>query len=689
MQYLCFMLLALALLASCLSSPDQSPCADVDCSGHGTCVVAAVGAESFPTCQCVEGYAPTPSGMLCLAATDSSMCAGITCSDHGHCVSLQGLPWCMCEEGYQVSDDGMTCEDPCAEIDCSGHGACEATDQGPRCSCNEGYRSSLDGASCELIPTSDYVIYKLIEDEDPDSPVGRMTLDLTRMADGELVELMQFSIWILGRTTRQIWTLDSGQQQVTRLEFDDSFTQGHVSRRRWGLASFSHGAADLTIQRLDHLATIPASYTGSAAPIPMLGAYEYPGWTLGCFSAAFYMQAYQRFDAAASDPQELEVFWPGWGIVARVRVEKGPGHTPQKPVLFFVDQQVQVSYSDGLPQTIKLLDQEMSWERYDGANADLNLNPLDESVPYEPSPLPTDLTEAPVNFTSADGTQLLGTLALPANEIQPVPAVLMVSDLAASNRDIPFARLPQPLFQHLAAHLAHAGYATLRYDARGLGASQGDRSAATLQQMAQDATGAHDFLSTHPAVDATRIYVLSHGTGSMVALSILGAGVTVQGHVALAPVVHQADQMLIYSATKHIEASGMYQKYVDYQKQHYQDMAQQIADGTLEAPEYKGIPVTLWQDWLSFDGMDALTSFIGPVLLLRGAEDLETPPEQLDQAQIAAQDAQKTNLTAQTLPGLTFMLTEGSMSSLWETAALPLDLPASALSSIIGWLDQN
>ena len=56
-------------------------------------------------------------------------------------------------------------------------------------------------------------------------------------------------------------------------------------------------------------------------------------------------------------------------------------------------------------------------------------------------------------------------------------------------------------------------------------------------------------------------------------------------------------------------------------------------------------------------------------------------------AKQAAEDAKLTGLTAKTLKGLTFTLSTGTASSLWEEAALPLEVDAAALTALISWLD--
>lgn len=684
MKYLAS-LLVICLASSCNITPDRSPCRDVDCSGHGTCLTLSGGEAQapVPTCACDEGYSPSPSGMLCLPTTDSSLCAGITCSGHGTCVSLRGQPHCVCDTGFELGPDGTTCPDPCEGVTCSGHGTCSPTSTGPMCSCEAGYTESLDGVACEL--ASAYLIYKLVFDDDPTSIRGRVMLDTSELAAGTLKE--QISIDLFGgmdRKALQVWTLDSAGHEVTALEVDDLVDQCRVTRRRWAKATFDgQGSGTATFQRVDKVVTTDLSYQGAKRPVPMLGGFEYPGTTFGAMSPAFYLQALERYDKSGATSQTLEVFFPTAGIVAPVvMVASG---TPDKPELSFPEYAVKVTYDNGLPEQIQLGFVGMSLLRYEGTPADLNMVPLEPGTPVSTGTLPTIPQETSVSLTSGDGTSLSGTLALPPGSTAPtgLPAVLMVNDVTAEDRDHPYAPLIRaPLYRHLAAYLAHAGFASLRYDPR-------DKSKVSLAKLVQDAKAAYTALASAAEVDKSKVFVLSHGTSSIVALSLLKEGLTAKGYVALAPAIQKLDEVLLYKGTQPYKAAKCGKWYMNSIQKRYNDILKEITDGTYQEEELLRVPVSLWKDWLAFDGAATLGSFTGPVLVLRGDQDMEIPAEQVTAAEDAATAAGKTNLTAQTLPGLTFSFAEGSMDDLWESALLPLDLPQAATDPLLNWLKAN
>jgi dienelactone hydrolase len=692
-------------LGACQATPERNPCADVDCSGHGECLLVATGgAAATPSCSCDTGYSPTPSGMLCLPTTDTSLCAKVTCSNHGKCVSIKGKAQCRCDTGYRQGTGGLSCVDPCQGETCSGHGTCVRPTSATgsiSCSCDAGYQPTVGQAGCEARSEGSYLIYRLYYDQYPSSTLGRAALDLTdQSSKGRLVEQLYYRMYFdswrgLARSVRQVWTLDSSEQQVTAVEIDDVYQQGRKSRQRWVKASFdAKGGGAVSWQRLNKKASTTLSYKGSRRPIPMQGAFEYPGWSLGCFSPAFYIQALQRYDTSAKDPQYLEVFYPTGIQVTTVRVEAGTGATASKPVLYFPEHKIRVTYaSGGIPDKIQLVGNNMTWERYSGTPADLNMSPRKSATAFSPAALPTDNVQSQVSFSSSDGTKLAGTLTLPKGASGKVPAVLLVSDLTGYDRDHPYFLLLQaPLYKHLAAHLAHAGYASLRYDPRGgglMGTSSTTSTKVYLKELVADAEAAHAALAASTGVDSAKIFVLSHGTGSIAALTAIKGGLTARGYAALAPTLDKPADAFVHKFTYHLEAAEFSDKFIQGQEKWYKDSLAEIKAGTYKEDSFLWLPVTLWKDWLAFDGSAAIKAYSGPVLVLRGDEDMETADAQLKAAEAAAKAANKTNLTTKTLKGLGFTFATATESSLWEEAMLPLEVSTAALNALTAWLNAS
>jgi uncharacterized protein len=115
------------------------------------------------------------------------------------------------------------------------------------------------------------------------------------------------------------------------------------------------------------------------------------------------------------------------------------------------------------------------------------------------------------------------------------PAALLLPSLLPRDRDgrldrrrhpgwfLPSRRSESGLLAHLAGALASHGVASLRYDKRGCGRSDGEWSEAGLFTLVDDARDAIAFLRGRPEVDPTRIGLVGHGEGAWLALSVAAA----------------------------------------------------------------------------------------------------------------------------------------------------------------------
>jgi len=125
--------------------------------------------------------------------------------------------------------------------------------------------------------------------------------------------------------------------------------------------------------------------------------------------------------------------------------------------------------------------------------------------------------EISVSFPSVDGlVRLAGTLALPAGS-RPVHAVVLVSGTGPIDRDVTF--VGHALFRTLAEQLAGRGVASLRFDKRGVGESEGDFSQAGVEDFVSDVLGAKEYLIVQGGFVTEHTGLLGHSEGGMVALA--------------------------------------------------------------------------------------------------------------------------------------------------------------------------
>ena len=136
---------------------------------------------------------------------------------------------------------------------------------------------------------------------------------------------------------------------------------------------------------------------------------------------------------------------------------------------------------------------------------------------------------------TAGSATLAGTLTLPDAAAGRVPAVLLLASLLPRDRDGRFDTVQHPgwfdsanqagpgILARLAAALADHGVASLRYDKRGCGQSDGSWEESGLFTLIDDARDALAVLRGHDEVDASRIGLVGHGEGATLALSVSAA----------------------------------------------------------------------------------------------------------------------------------------------------------------------
>ncbi len=131
------------------------------------------------------------------------------------------------------------------------------------------------------------------------------------------------------------------------------------------------------------------------------------------------------------------------------------------------------------------------------------------------------MTDQPVVFENESaGVALSGTLALPGTGA-PYAAAVLVHGQGPLDRDMSLAQVKSIAhlmpFRTLAEHLAANGFASLRYDKRGVGESGGDFGSAIREDFAGDVLAALRFLKRHEAIIPDRVGLIGQSEGGILA----------------------------------------------------------------------------------------------------------------------------------------------------------------------------
>lgn len=135
-----------------------------------------------------------------------------------------------------------------------------------------------------------------------------------------------------------------------------------------------------------------------------------------------------------------------------------------------------------------------------------------------------------VRFPGPDGTILAGTLLLPIwSELEKVPGVVLVAGSGPTDRDGNNILVPEriDLLKRIAELLAEAGIATLRYDKRGVGASNPRPRGTTAEletffswdNFVGDVAAAQAELVRHDEIKSYATALLGHSEGGLLVLA--------------------------------------------------------------------------------------------------------------------------------------------------------------------------
>ncbi len=197
------------------------------------------------------------------------------------------------------------------------------------------------------------------------------------------------------------------------------------------------------------------------------------------------------------------------------------------------------------------------------------------------------------------GEKIYGFLHLPTRP-GPHPAVALLHGFGGNHIE------PHALFPKAARAFAFAGVATLRFDFRGSGDSEGDFQDVTLNSEIQDAHCSLDYLASQPEIDAGRIGIGGLSLGGLIAACAAGSSARARTLFLWAAVAHLGELFQAGTAPERARELSI-NGFTDY--------------GGLQ------VGAGLVGDALQTDPVAALSGFAGPVLVAHGSADETVPVE--------------------------------------------------------------
>lgn len=327
---------------------------------------------------------------------------------------------------------------------------------------------------------------------------------------------------------------------------------------------------------------------------------------------------------------------------------------------------------DGRLLELAIPAQNVRVERVEGAHP---LRP--EEIDYGP-PEGAPYAAEDVTVHTPAGLDLTGTLTLPDTSAGPVPAVVTITGSGAEDRDerIPFVRGYRP-FREVADTLGRRGIATLRLDDRGVNGSSPGPDSATSADYADDIRAAVAWLRDRPGIDGSRIGLVGHSEGGMIAPMVAATDSSLAGIVLMAGTAYDGRRILRYQLRSAIRRSGAY--------------APAERDSALEAVPDRIEEMAGRSAWMRFflehDPLGTAREVSVPVLILQGETDHQVSPEQADTLAAAFREGGDEDVTLRKFPDTNHLFLADPNGSPEGYATLPShSVRPEVLGAIADWL---
>lgn len=334
--------------------------------------------------------------------------------------------------------------------------------------------------------------------------------------------------------------------------------------------------------------------------------------------------------------------------------------------------------------------------------------------PVKPYPY---YSEDVVFKNNKDDIQLAGTLTLP-EQTGAFPVVVLITGSGPQNRDEEL--MGHKPFLVWSDYLTRNGIAVLRFDDRGTAASTGNFKTATTPDFATDVEAAVQFLKTRKEIDKTKIGLMGHSEGGIIAPMVAAGNNDIRFIVLLAGTGLPGSDILLMQQELIGRAGGVSETELQHskalnkqafdivikstnlealktelttflQKAYQQDSALKIPEGTSEADFIGKQVAQLTSPWMVYfikhDPALTLQKVTCPVLAIGGSKDLQVPAgANLAAISNALAKAGNKMVTTKEFPGLNHLFQECTTGSPAEYAGIEQTVSPEVLDFVTKWI---
>lgn len=360
--------------------------------------------------------------------------------------------------------------------------------------------------------------------------------------------------------------------------------------------------------------------------------------------------------------------------------------------------------------------------------------PRAQASPLPPGTDSSEFTETPVSIPSHGGWSLRGMLAVPSGAGPQTPAVVLLhmSGAFGMDEDMPAALThdgrPAKLFKQVSDALARAGFVVIRYDKRGVlswdaetGTERMDHKVfdgLTVEDLTKDAAAAVRFVRSTPGGSGRRVLLLGQSEGTVLA-PLVAKLEPVDGLVLMGAMARRLDELMRHQIVdRRVEwALRILDEDKDSLLSRWEasrlrsdpavgallfelirfDEWDADEDGRLSVSEMRtAFEATLKNDpqnetpWYRSHlalrpNLEVLPGFRGPILILQGDQDSNTPPADALLLERSLRDSRHPDFSVEILPGLGHAFSPPRDG--WLPTVGPLALEA--LDSVTRWAQRR